>query len=148
MLKKTVIFDIDGTLADNTHRQHLVTGGNRNWEQFFREMGEDHPIEHIIELCQDLYSLDKYEILILSGRPERYRQLTERWLAWNTIPPLPLLMRDDGDVRPDDEVKEEILHSLQAQGKTISFVIDDRKSVVQMWRRNGIPCLQCAEGDF
>jgi len=147
-MKSCIIFDIDGTLADNTHRQSLVTGKDRNWDQFFKRMGDDQPILHIVELCQDLYSLNKYDIIILSGRPERYRALTEQWLAWNKLPPVPLFMRQDGDTRPDDEVKEEILQRLLSKGNKISFVIDDRKSVVEMWRRNGIPCLQCAEGDF
>ncbi len=148
MPKPTIIFDIDGTLADNSHRQHLVTGGNHNWARFFDEMGDDRPVDHIVTLCCDLHSLSKYEIIILSGRPERYRALTEQWLTWHNIPPVPLLMRVDGDTRPDDEVKEDILNNLLSQGKKISFVVDDRNSVVQMWRRNGVPCLQCAEGNF
>jgi phosphoglycolate phosphatase-like HAD superfamily hydrolase len=41
---KTVIFDLDGTLADLTHRLHYVKNGNRNWDKFFEECDKDLPI--------------------------------------------------------------------------------------------------------
>ena len=44
------------------------------------------------------------------------------------------------------EVKQDILNSLRTQGKDILFTIDDRQSVVDMWRANGITCLQCKKG--
>ena len=28
--KKTIIFDVDGTIADVEHRRHLVSGGNKD----------------------------------------------------------------------------------------------------------------------
>jgi hypothetical protein len=52
------------------------------------------------------------------------------------------------DFRPDTEIKREILSTLRAQGKDILFAMDDRQSVVDMWRASGVVCLQCAEGDF
>ena len=57
-------------------------------------------------------------------------------------------MRADNDQRPDSEVKQDILNSLKAQGKKILFTVDDRQSVVDMWRANGITCLQCQKGDY
>ena len=147
-VKKVVIFDIDGTLADNNHRQCFVSDGRKEWEKFFSLMGDDVPVLSVIELCQVLFTSGNYEIHIFSGRPERYRRLTEQWLAWNDIPSLPLSMRKDGDSRPDAEIKEEMLLKLQAEGKQIAFVVDDRKTVVEMWRKHGIVCLQCAEGDL
>jgi len=141
--KKIVIFDIDGTLADNNHRQYFVSDGRKEWDKFFSLMGDDLPVLPVIELCQALFASDNYEIQIFSGRPERYRRLTEQWLAWNSVP---LSMRKDGDYRPDAEVKEEMLLKLEKEGKQIAFVVDDRKPVVEMWRKHGIVCLQCAEG--
>ncbi|WP_202926579.1 hypothetical protein [Piscirickettsia salmonis] len=48
----------------------------------------------------------------------------------------------------DNIIKEEILDRLLSNNKHILFVIDDRRQVVDMWRRRGIVCLQCAEGNF
>lgn len=56
-------------------------------------------------------------------------------------------MRHLNDHRPDDVVKEEMLQQLRAEGKDILFVIDDRQKVVDMWRRNGLICLQMAPND-
>ncbi len=38
MSERCVIFDIDGTLSDPTHRLHHVKGGAKNWPAFFDEM--------------------------------------------------------------------------------------------------------------
>ena len=97
----------------------------------------------------DLYNLSResglYETILVSGRPERYRKLTENWLVWNKIDFEVLIMRKDDDLRADHVIKEEILEELLGQGKTIAFVVDDRKSVVDMWRKNGLTCFQCAD---
>ena len=57
-------------------------------------------------------------------------------------------MRGDKDNRPDSEIKQDILKQLQKEGKEILFVVDDRQSVVDMWRANGITCLQCKKGNY
>jgi hypothetical protein len=57
-------------------------------------------------------------------------------------------MREDGDCRSDVEVKEEIYEKYLKGVVDIAFCIDDRQSVVDMWRSKGLVCLQCAKGDF
>ncbi|UWR58058.1 hypothetical protein K4F89_06325 [Phaeobacter inhibens] len=111
-------------------------------------MGDDIPNEPIVDLYRALWETKRYELILVSGRGEEFRSVTETWLTWNLIPFGKLLMRPQGDFRSDVEVKQEILDGLLSEGKTISFVVDDRDSVVAMWRRNNITCLQCAEGDF
>lgn len=40
-------------------------------------------------------------------------------------------------------------HKMEVKGKyDVLFCVDDRKQVTDMWRRNGLICLQCAEGNF
>lgn len=87
-------------------------------------------------------------MLLASGRSERYHNITERWLVWNEIPFQRLLMRADGDYRADHLVKQEIYDRLISEGSSLEFVVDDRQQVVDMWRRNGVVCLQCDAGDF
>lgn len=147
-MKKAVLFDIDGTLADIAHRRPFLKGDRPDWKSFNFRMGEDLPNAPIIELYLTLWESQKYEIILVSGRSEDHRGITEKWLVWNEIPFEQLLMRPSGDFRPDVMIKLEILHKIQRDGRKILFAVDDRQSVVDMWRDNGITCLQCDVGDF
>ena len=37
---------------------------------------------------------------------------------------------------------------LDNTGREVHVAVDDRSQVVEMWRKNGIICLQCDEGRF
>lgn len=142
-MKKTIIFDIDGTLADLTHRLHHIKNGSRNWDSFFADAGKDAPIEQICQLNRVLAG--HYNIIVVSGRTDSIRDITEKWLQDNSIRYDDLHMRKHGDYRQDFIIKSEILDHIIEQGNEIEFVIDDRPSVVAMWRERGIICLQCAD---
>ena len=47
--------------------------------------------------------------MVVTGRPERTRKDTEKWLRKHGVPFHVLHMRGDGDRRPDSEVKKDIL---------------------------------------
>ena len=142
-MTQTVIVDIDGTLADLTHRLHHVTNGNRRWDLFETGVVDDKPITQIIDLVRALFHT--YRIVLVSGRSDATREATEAWLDKHSVPYLELHMRRAGDHRQDFIIKEEILDDLIKNGHDIAFVVDDRPSVVAMWRKRGITCLQCAE---
>jgi FMN phosphatase YigB (HAD superfamily) len=143
-----VLFDLDGTLANVEDRVHHLHGERQNWKAFFEALDGDAPIEPVISFYKKLWDHTDYEIFILTGRPEKYREKTIAWFKAHNIPIDTLLMRPAGDNRHDYIVKEEILKKLQADGHEIAFVVEDRNSVVEMWRRNNILCLQCYEGNF
>lgn len=147
-MKKTVLFDIDGTIADIEHRRGFLDDVRPDWNRFNGAMGDDTPNSSVVSLYKTLWQSGEYELLFLTGRHEKYRGVTEQWLAWNEIPFSRLLMRKNKDNRADHIVKEEILDQLLARGASIEFVVDDRQQVVDMWRRRGITCLQCDVGDF
>ncbi len=142
---RAVICDIDGTLADTGHRIHHVTGGNRNWDAFFAAMGDDpvvEPIRRLIHACRKDFAL-----LLCSGRPENYRQVTICWLNQHGIAYDELYMRPEGDMRPDHVVKAQLLVGMRKDGFDPILAIDDRPSIVAMWRENEITCLQCRDWD-
>ncbi len=145
---KTIIFDIDGTLADLNGREKFLHQEVADWKSFNANMDRDIPNKPVVELYKLLYNSGQYEVILVSGRQERFRKLTQTWLTWHEIPFHTLLMRADTDQRDDAQVKQDILHKLQAQGKEILFTVDDRQSVVDMWRANGITCLQCKKGNY
>lgn len=70
-------------------------------------------------------------------------------LAWNSDDTSrDVYMRKDGDHRPDNEVKSELLARIRADGHDPIMAFDDRDQVVKMWRAAGIPCAQVADGNF
>lgn len=146
--QQTILFDVDSTLANINHRRAYVMQRPPNWAKFNREMGHDIPNEPIVSLYKNLWNSKIYDLIIVTGRHEKYRKITETWFHWNEIPFSQILMRPDNDNRADHIIKEEILDSLLADGKEIAFTVDDRQQVVDMWRRRGITCLQCDVGDF
>ena len=146
--KKLVLFDIDGTLADNSHRQHFLTSSPKSWDEFYDKMNEDRPNVDVVGLCRTLTRSDDYDVVLVTARPERYRSVTEDWLSRHAIDCPRLLMRANEDFRPDAEVKQEMLGELTSSLDDIAFIIDDRTKTVRMWRSLGLTCLQCADHDF
>ena len=145
-MNKAVLFDIDGTLADLSHRLHHITRHPINWDAFFAAVGDDAVIEPVRELAQALHGAG-YRIILVSGRTDKVRDLTIGWLNANAIPFDALLMRREGDTRQDFIVKSELLDVILAEGHEILCVVDDRPSVVAMWRERGLTCLQCRDWD-
>ncbi len=148
------IFDIDGTLADASHRLHLLPKGNRekdgitpSWEAFFAAAVDDVPIPAVRELCNIV--AHAMPVFLVTGRPEKDRELTQTWLEKHGIRYAALFMRPDGDRRPDTEVKFEEFQRIVDMGYTPAFAVEDRLSVTRMWREKaGIVCLQVCEGNY
>jgi predicted kinase len=143
---KIVIFDLDGTLADCTHRLQHIQPPNRNWDAFFADCSQDTLIRPIAELLK-IVSDSELGIIFVSGRPEKCRIDTETWLASHGFAGWyqELYMRPDGDYRPDNIVKSQILDAILADGHEVVFVVDDRPRVVAMWRERGLMCLHCSD---
>jgi len=148
MIEKTILFDIDGTLANIAHRRIYLDEDEPNWKKFNSMMGEDIPNTPVVNLYLSLWNSNEYEIELVTGRSEEFREITQQWLVWNEIPFSKIHMRPKMDNRADHKIKKEVLDKLLKQGKQIEFVVDDRQQVVDMWRANGITCLQCDVGDF
>lgn len=152
---KCIIVDIDGTLADLSHRLHHINGrgGSRpDWQKFFAGIPDDTCIEPIADLAVAMHDFsDNFEqyakVVLCSGRPENYREQTEKWLAKHSIFFCRLYMRPANDTRPDHVVKRELLGRIREDGYEPVLVIDDRPSVVEMWRSEGLLTLQVKAGE-
>lgn len=136
-----VLVDIDGTLARMTGRSPYD----------FERVGEDEPIEAIVELVGILRAYA--QVIFLSGRDESCRAQTEQWLDLHVdrdpdSNDEPLYMRPAGDKRRDSIVKAELFDQHIRDHYNVRYVLDDRKQVVRMWRDLGLTCLQVADGDF
>lgn len=143
---KALVCDLDGTLCNIDHRLHLVKGIKPDWGGFFREMSKDKVNPWCAEIIKQFSGT--HEIVYCSGRPNDYREITEKWLKDNNLYFGYLFMRSKGDFRQDNIVKEIILDFDILPQFEPTFFLDDRQQVVDMWRRRGFVCLQCAEGNF
>lgn len=146
-VQKAVIFDMDGTLADNTHRRHHVETKPKNWPAFNAGIEHDAPNVPIVDLAR-LFAASDLPVVVCTGRERRYESVTREWMARHDVPCAALYMREDKDYRGDDIVKAELLAAIRGDGFEPVLVVDDRDRVVAMWRRAGLTCLQCAPGDF
>jgi hypothetical protein len=146
----TIVFDIDGTLANIEHRRHYVRSKPKNWPAFNRAMKNDTAYEDIVWMLKTFHNAG-CTILIASGRNEDDRAVTETWLqdvAGVGGLYAKLYMRPSKDYRSDDIVKSEILDQMRTDGYDPTMVVDDRQTVCDEWRRRGLRCLQVAPGDF
>jgi len=147
--KNAVLVDLDGTLCDIEHRLHFVrTDGKKDWKGFFEGIINDRLNQNIYEIVDEEYFLKGRSVILCSGRPDDYRGITETWLKNKDVQYTKLLMRQRNDFRQDDIVKQIIYEFDIRPYYNVKYVLDDRNQVVNMWRRNGLTCLQVAEGNF
>ena len=177
-MNEIIICDIDGTIADIEHRRPHVAGKKKDFESFYAEQENDLVKLPTLAVLNGLCRNGEYDLLFVSGRPEKYRYETELWLAswcdiymknsvlderikarykitdgwlknWNyNYECLGLLMRPDDDNRSDAVVKEEIYLNEIKPHYSVFMVLDDRNKVVEMWREHGLVCHQVADGNF
>lgn len=131
-----VIIDLDGTLASSEWRVHHLRGERKDWDAFFAGMDRDSPVSWVVELLRADHG--GAARLIVTGRPEDYRDVCERWLAEHDLPYDELHMRPVGDRRPDTVVKREFYRDEIAARFEVTLVVDDRPKVVEMWRELGL----------
>ena len=153
--KRFVLCDIDGTISNTDHRNHLVRGENKDWDSFFNLVCEDsYKIETISKLKEDVDS--GLIPIFVTARPEKTRNATETWLLsvyealYGTLfkNDLFVVMRPDDNFHKDYKLKEFYLKRL-LNDLNIVKVYDDRPSVIAMWERNGLKVVDCGNGiDF
>ena len=143
-----VVADMDGTLADCTHRRHFVEPPSPpDWPAFNRGCVKDTVNVPVVNTFHALQNVG-YVGLIVTGRGEEYREATLDWLTRYYVNFSRLYMRPAKDYRPDTEIKLEILAQIVEDGYEPFIALDDRDSVVKMWRGQRSTCLPGAEGNF
>ncbi|MBU2889611.1 HAD family acid phosphatase [Celeribacter halophilus] len=148
--KPCVVFDVDGTLAefDAGSLGHLVHGVEKQWDAFHDAMADAPLIAPVAKLMRRLKASGE-TIVICSGRPRGWAEHTIAWLRKHDLPFDGIYLRaEDQDEASDPDVKRRALAEMKADGLIPWLVIDDRNSVVEAWRAEGLVCLQCAPGDF
>ncbi|MCW2777384.1 MAG: hypothetical protein JWN17_1109 [Frankiales bacterium] len=128
------MFDIDGVLADVSHRLHFVQGRPKDWDAFFDAAVDDPVLAQGLALAQE--SAKDCDVVYLTGRPERCRDDTLGWLSRNELPDGELVMRSGTDRRPARLAKPPLLRRV-ARGRVVAVVVDDDEQVCDAYERAG-----------
>lgn len=137
MSPDVIICDLDGTLAQMNGRSPF------DWDKV-----DTDTVNITIKNMISGYRKLGIPTIIVSGRDSVCRAKTEKWLADNGIQYMYLFMRPEGDNRKDSIVKQEIYEKYIYGKANVLFVLDDRDQVVEMWRDQGLACLQVNDGNF
>ncbi|MFF5454091.1 AAA family ATPase [Streptomyces sp. NPDC012950] len=137
-LPTAVMCDIDGTLALRVDRGPYD----------FTRCDRDVLNVSVRDALRAFRSAERDRIVLLSGRSEDHRALTEEWLARHEVPYDELWMRASGDGRGDDLVKAELFDAHVRHRYAVRVSLDDRDRVVALWRRLGLPTWQVNYGAF
>ncbi|PZF82897.1 phosphatase domain-containing protein [Jiangella anatolica] len=143
MTRPYAVVDIDGVLADVQHRLHHLKRRPKDWAGFFGAMGDDTPYPEGIELVTLL--AHEHEVVYLSGRPERTRAVTQRWLAANGAPAGTIMLRPDDDRRPARLFKIGVLRRLAGQ-RDVAMLVDDDPAVCTAARAAGFTVYEAEWG--
>lgn len=144
-----IICDLDGTLINCDHRLHHIKKTPKDWDSFFsdEELKKD-SINPYMRCMLESYLLH-FRWIFITGRPEKTREQTMKFLKNNLISlPHQIFFRPEGDYRNDDILKKEIYDLFVKDKYNVLYVFEDRSRVVKMWRSLGLYCFQCDEGDF
>jgi phosphoglycolate phosphatase-like HAD superfamily hydrolase len=133
-----VIFDIDGTLADNSHRKHLLKDG---WDVFFNACHQDIPKTNVCALAK---TLDRagHKVEFWTGRPESIREKTSEWLEKYTqigISKLNLLMRPNDSFVSNSTLKYGMLMNAVVSP---DLVFEDSQEICDMFESQGVTALK------
>lgn len=125
---EAVICDFDGTLTYNN--------ANRDPYDFIRSI-EDEPNLVICDLIRTLGLI--YDLILLSGRSEKYLSVYLEWLQNQKLDFSYMYLREEEDLRPSIEVKEELLlnNILPCFNPVLAFD-DDENVCEQLWKKNNI----------
>ena len=140
-MKKAVIFDIDGVLAEKSP------------ERDYREYDKVHldkPINHLFGILEYYMDCKSYEVILITGRKELCRKLTEKWILkfFNKNADLckvnsfddyfNLFMRADNDHRKAVVLKKEIYDNHIKRKYDVVACFDDDPEICEMYKNEGL----------
>lgn len=143
-LPPAIIVDMDATLCLNTSGRPFYGEGAAEG------MLTDEPIYPILELVRSYCNETDATLIILTGREDtpEIREATKNWLDTNWLHPTFILMRPKNSFVSGPKCKQK-LYEDNIKGKyNVTFVLEDNTKCVEMWREQGLICLQPNEGKF
>lgn len=135
-LPPAYIVDVDGTVA-------TMAGKRSPYDWHLVHL--DEPIAATVEVVRQLSK--HAAIVVMSGRDEQCREVTEKWLRDNGVPFDALFMRPARDTRKDSTIKAELFDAHVRDKYWVRGVFDDRLSVARRWFAMGLPLFRVGDPD-
>lgn len=132
------VLDIDGVVADVRHRLHWIATEPR-WQEFFDAAEDDTLLQEGAQLAHALAA--DHTIVWMTGRPERLRAITTRWLTANELPEGQLRMHSGNHETLTRALKLQWCQEL-AESRKLALVVDDDPVIVRTLRDHGMPVRQ------
>jgi len=177
--RNIIIFDLDGTLANVSVRRSLADSAKakvlgevthpyadkelvqqaneawwHEWEGVSANIQYDRP-SPVADILRGFHMLNRFHIVIFSGRNNRLHNVTLRWLDKHRIHFDDFFIRPANDMRPDEVLKNEMLMSKpEGWRRRVRVIFDDRNKVVKEWKKlallpeHSFSVVQVADGDF
>ncbi|KAA1378533.1 phosphatase domain-containing protein [Aeromicrobium fastidiosum] len=136
-MRDAVIFDLDGTLCDTSEIVHLIEGDDKDFAAFHAASATCPAHEDVVEAAREQHEKGR-AVIVVTSREFVWRDLSLDWLVAHDVPYDALYMRIVGDYRKDVVIKKEILQQIADDGFTPLEAWDDKESVLELWRDNGI----------
>lgn len=135
-----VICDLDGVIAANPPEAFKGTINDPNyWHSHWDKWDEAKPNHEIVHLLR-LLAQGGTKIVILTSRPDTYRDQTTKFLKKLGLR-CDLIMRSTGGaILPSDEWKHDVIEYMLGLGYDIKLLIEDYKPNVEA-ARSLVPCL-------
>jgi hypothetical protein len=140
-----VAFDIDGTIANNAHREHLAR--ERKWDEFHALCHLDPPIIETMDVLRALaFQNNAHSIELWTARSDNYMASTLEWLRKYNEPFDSLKMRRKGDWRKACIIKLEWFLE-QPPNQRPQLIFEDHPETTRLLRAAGARVHQVAEQD-
>lgn len=134
VLPPVVIFDIDGTLMDETHRAHLRE--SKKWREYFDACDKDTPIDHVVALTHE-YREKGYEIWLMSGRGIECLDKTKQSMKDHGVEYDHIKLRSKNVFIPDYVLKPGWVSKYIGLDR-VEAVYDDREKVIEGFSKLGL----------
>ena len=124
---KAGVFDLDGTLLKT-------------------ENGEEKAVQGVRSLLNLTRHAEGFEAVILTARTETVEEETRELMDKLDLQYDRFYMRPESEIsEPDHVFKKKKLQELRREGIDVEFAVEDKDSVVEMWRSEGVTCLEMPE---
>ena len=118
--KELWMIDLEGTLTDNRWRQHLITGPDKNWKDYYKGLANDPAVEPIKDTVCLLPEMGIRVIVYTTRMPNKYN-MEKQWLLNNNMSHMREILFRENTKLPGPQLLRTWCEELRP-----NVVIDDR----------------------